>query len=74
MSEPRPTDPITQPESGHPASAGVHLPEPTIWPAAMAAGVSLILAGVILTPIFSIVGILLAAVALAGWIRELLHG
>ncbi len=50
---------------------GVHLPRPTAWPMAMAGGISLILAGPVLSYFFSVVGLVLFGFALAGWIREL---
>lgn len=54
--------------------AGVHLPAPSFWPSALAGGIALFLLGFILSPFFSLVGLILIAVALRGWVGELLHG
>lgn len=48
-----------------------HLPRPTYWPAVMAAGITMFMAGVIISPWFSVVGLVVFAIALAGWIGEL---
>lgn len=50
---------------------GVHLPRPTVWPMVMALGIALAMSGIVLTPVFSVAGLGVFAVALAGWIREL---
>ncbi len=50
---------------------GVHLPAPSIWPVVLAAGITLLLFGVVTSLAFSVAGALLAIVALAGWIGEL---
>ncbi len=50
---------------------GVHLPRPTVWPAGMALGVALAMAGVVLTPAFTVAGLVAFAIALGGWIGEL---
>ena len=51
----------------------IHLPQPTVWPAVMAAGITLILAGILLSLAFSVAGLIVFAMALAGWIGDLLH-
>jgi len=51
----------------------IHLPRPTMWPAVMAAGITLLMAGLLLSLLFSLAGLLLFALALAGWIGELSH-
>jgi hypothetical protein len=51
----------------------VHLPAPTVWPCAAAAGVTLIAFGVVTTLAFSVAGAVLFALALAGWLGELLR-
>jgi hypothetical protein len=49
------------------------LPQPTVWPAALAFGITL-LAGSLTTSIFvAIAGLVLIAVALRGWIHELVE-
>lgn len=49
------------------------LPQPTYWPAAMALGVVFVFWGIVTTLAISVVGLLLTAVALGGWIGELRH-
>jgi len=39
----------------------------------MAAGITLILAGILLSLAFSVAGLIVFAMALAGWIGDLLH-
>lgn len=53
---------------------GVHLPAPSYWPFTLAGGIALFLVGFILSPFFSLLGVILIAVALRGWVREMLHG
>jgi hypothetical protein len=48
-----------------------HLPRPTWWPAALALGVTLTFWGLIASVFILAVGILVTAVSLAGWIREI---
>jgi hypothetical protein len=43
-----------------------------VWPLALAWGVSLILAGFVIHLGFTIFGIVVVAVAIRGWIREIL--
>ncbi|MCH5376179.1 MAG: hypothetical protein JJ992_19585 [Planctomycetes bacterium] len=69
------------PPAGHAASGpsealhdSVEMPLPTIWPLVAALGITLALAGVVTSYVFTAGGILLMAVAGAGWIRELLPG
>ena len=52
----------------------IHLPRPTYWPAIMAWGITMILGGIVTTYFFSLAGIIVFAIALGGWIRELQHG
>jgi hypothetical protein len=49
------------------------LPEPCIWPATLALGITLLVWGLVTSLIITAVGGLLFAVALAGWIRDLRH-
>ena len=44
------------------------LPEPTVWPATLAAGVTLAAAGLVTSPLLIAVGALITLIALAGWI------
>ena len=47
------------------------LPRPTYWPAVLAVGIMLILWGLIGSAILTVTGVVLLAVAVAGWIKEL---
>jgi hypothetical protein len=49
------------------------LPEPGIWPAALAMGITLVVWGLVTSLIITGVGILLFALTLAGWIRDIRH-
>jgi len=54
-----------------------HLPAPTVWPAALATGATLLAAGLITSWFVSVAGAVLMLVALVGWISLLLdeeHG
>ncbi len=48
-------------------------PEPTLWPAALALGVTLLAWGLITSLILVGVGLALLAISLAGWIGEIRH-
>ncbi len=61
----------THPEGQRPS---VHLPRPTMWPAVMAAGISMLVAGLILNMFFSLAGVIVFAIALGGWIGDLRNG
>ena len=50
------------------------LPEPSVWPVVLAGGMALLLFGVVTSLSFSVLGALLIAGALKGWIGDLLHG
>jgi hypothetical protein len=66
-------------ESAHPATPAashgeeVHLPAPSIWPVVCAAAVTLVAFGVLTSLVLSVVGVLLLARGLHGWIWELRH-
>ena len=47
-------------------------PAPTIWPVALASGVTLFAVGVITSAVVAGAGALLAVAALVGWVRILL--
>ena len=49
------------------------LPRPTYWPAALAFALVLVAWGIATTYLISIIGAILLAISLAGWIGELLH-
>lgn len=52
----------------------VHLPAPSIWPAVLGAAITLLAFGVVTHVAFSLAGVALLALALAGWIGDLRHG
>jgi hypothetical protein len=60
-----------QPSSA--TSQEIHLPRPTMWPAIMAAGITMAMAGIILSLAFSVGGVIVFFIALFGWISELRH-
>ena len=49
------------------------LPQPTYWPAVMAFGITLLFWGLVTSYLILVVGLIVLAVALAGWIGDLLH-
>jgi hypothetical protein len=49
----------------------VHLPEPSVWPFVLGGGVALAAFGVPINLLFSVVGAVLVAIALVGWIGDL---
>ncbi len=67
---------LDEARSGAEAAGGpeAHLPAPSLWPAILAAGITLLLFGVLAGWPFSAIGALLMIVALAGWVGENLHG
>ncbi|HET6319640.1 MAG TPA: cytochrome c oxidase subunit 4 [Chloroflexota bacterium] len=50
---------------------GIHLPSPSVWPFVLGAGVALAAFGVPTNLLFSLVGAVLVAMALVGWIGDL---
>jgi hypothetical protein len=51
-----------------------HLPSPSVWPFTVAGGFTLVGFGVITIPALSVLGLILMAIGLYGWIEELRHG
>ena len=51
-----------------------HAARPSIWPVALALGVSTACAGVITHPVVLAGGVLLAAFALAAWLVDMVRG
>jgi len=49
------------------------LPEPCVWPIALALGLTFLVWGLVTSLIITGVGVVLFAVALAGWIRDIRH-
>lgn len=52
---------------------GVHLPSPSVFPMVAAAGVTLLLFGVVTSAAFMALGIVLLALAVIGWVGEVLR-
>lgn len=50
------------------------LPAPTIWPAVLAAGVTLLAFGLLTSLVFAVVGALVFALGLGGWVWEIRNG
>jgi hypothetical protein len=51
-----------------------HLPRPTYWPVVLAFGIVLLAWGVVTTLAITVIGLVLFALGLGGWIGELRHG
>ncbi len=51
----------------------VHLPAPSAWPFVLGGGITLLAFGILTNGIFSLVGLVLMAVSIGGWIQELRH-
>jgi hypothetical protein len=49
------------------------LPGPTVWPAALALGITFLIWGLVTSLIITGVGVFLFVVALAGWIQDIRH-
>lgn len=60
-----------QPPHSQATPAGIHLPAPTLWPAALALGSSLILWGMISSLILTAFGTALFVTSLWGWIGDI---
>ena len=57
-----------------PGDRGKHtIPRPTYFPAAMAFGITFSLWGLVTSPVVLVVGLVVVAVSLMGWIGELRH-
>lgn len=50
-----------------------HTPSPTYWPMVLAAGIVLAAFGLIVSPWFVALGVVLVAIAVAEWMGELRH-
>ena len=50
-----------------------HLPSPSVWPFVVGSGVTLVAFGIPTSLVFSGVGLVLMALGLRGWIREMTH-
>jgi hypothetical protein len=63
---------MAEPEhASHPGShEAIHLPPPSIWPAALALGIALLLTGLILNPVVLLLGVVISLAATALWVRD----
>lgn len=70
------TSPIDSPVASHEStdSHGVEMPRATAWPIVLAVGITLLCAGLVLSPVISIVGAVLFVFGLGGWVGQLLPG
>ena len=50
-----------------------HVPAPTVWPAALATGVTFVALGLVTSPIVLAFGALLSLISLVGWVSILLR-
>jgi hypothetical protein len=51
-----------------------HLPSPSIWPATVGAGFTLVAFGVLTALALSVLGLVFMVWGLYGWIQEMRHG
>ena len=63
---------MTEAEQGSHAEGhdAIHLPPPSIWPAALALGIALILTGLIVNRVMLVAGVVIAVAATALWVRD----
>jgi hypothetical protein len=63
---------MTEAEQGSHAEShdAIYLPPPSIWPAALALGIALILTGLIVNPVMLVAGVVIAVAATALWVRD----
>ena len=57
-------------DDAEPAGEAIHLPGPSYQPVLLAAGISLAVIGVVLSPIFVVVGVIVTVIVLWRWIRD----
>jgi hypothetical protein len=50
-----------------------HLPKPTVWPATAALAITFLFWGIISSPLISLLGAIVFAVAMTGWIGDIRH-
>ncbi len=64
---------MTEPRPGYGRPRPETIPNPTVWPAALALGTMCLAWGLIASPIVIAVGLALFGVALGGWIGDIRH-
>ena len=75
--EPPSQEPDTQHSPDHPdweRLPAAHLPRPTYWPVVLAVGIMFFAWGIVTTIAITVIGLVLFALGLGGWIGELRHG
>ena len=70
--QPAPATAQLRPGWSRPEHTG--LPQPTYWPAVLALGIAFLAWGLVTSWVICGVGLVLFALALAGWIGDLRHG
>lgn len=63
-------EPVRPTEEAPPPGEAVHLPGPSFLPVITAAGVSLAVVGVVINWVLTIIGGLIAVIAIVRWVRE----
>ena len=53
-----------------PACEPIHLPDPSYLPVIVAAGTTILLVGVVLSPILVVIGLAITVVAIARWVGQ----
>jgi hypothetical protein len=56
-------------EEAEPAGEAIHLPGPSYQPVLLAAGISLAVIGVVISPILIVIGVVIFLIVLRRWIR-----
>jgi hypothetical protein len=64
---------VSDPKAGWSKARPERIPRPTVWPPAMALGVTLLAWGLITSPVVLGLGIVLLVASLGGWIGEIRH-
>lgn len=65
MAEETPTD-ADVPAAGEP----IHLPDPSYLPVIVAAGTTILLVGVVISPILAVIGLAITVVAIVRWVGQ----
>ena len=57
-------------DDAEPAGEAIHLPGPSYQPVLLAAGISLAVIGIVISPILSVIGVIIFVIVLRRWIRD----
>ena len=63
----------SRPQESHSDQAethGFHLPPPSIWPAALALGITCVLTGLVLSPVLLLLGVVISLVSFVLWVVD----